>query len=119
MNFLIVGAGGFFGAVARYFVYTILSSSRFGTSAFATLSVNIAGCFALGVVNSVLKNETSSTHPLALLVSVGFIGAFTTFSAFTADAVFLANSGRANFAGLYVAASIGFGILAFYLGRAI
>ena len=93
MNILAVGIGGFFGAVSRYGVY--LLSSRFLPAGFpyATLIVNALGSFLLGI----LFAETvrgAMLERLLLLLSVGFMGAFTTFSTYSLDLIILYKSGH-------------------------
>ncbi|WP_435196774.1 fluoride efflux transporter FluC [Natronomonas sp. EA1] len=77
MSLWLVGLGGVAGAVAR-----VLVGERVERHARDTLLVNVAGSFLLGVVTTAPVPE-----PVALLVGVGFCGAFTTFSTFAVETV--------------------------------
>ena len=60
--------------------------------------------------------RSGGSEDLRLLLGVGLLGGFTTFSAFSLEIVQLAQRGEAGLAGLYVAASLGGGIIALLLG---
>jgi CrcB protein len=113
-EFLLVGVGGFVGAFARYGVS--LAMSRWsGTFPWATLSINVVGCFLIGFLMPVVEQR-----PLWLaLVVPGILGGFTTFSAFGHETWRLADGGRAALAAVYVAASLGLGLAAVWGGRAL
>lgn len=92
MEYLIVGLAGFFGAILRHAFY--VGERAFLGSHFpvATLIVNILGCLLSGaLIGLQSKISPSSTH-LLQLVSVGFVGSFTTFSAFSAETMKLFES---------------------------
>lgn len=111
-EFLLVGVGGFLGAAARYGVS--LAMLRWsGTFPWATLSINVAGCFLIGLLMPVVEQR-----PLwHALVVPGLLGGFTTFSAFGHETWRLAEGGRAVLAAVYVAASLGLGLAAVWGGR--
>jgi fluoride exporter len=113
-EFLLVGAGGFVGAAVRYGVG--LAMQRWtGTFPWATLSINVAGCFLIGLLMPVVEHR-----PLWLaLVVPGLLGGFTTFSAFGHETWRLADGGRGALAALYVAASVVGGLAAVWGGRGI
>lgn len=79
--YVLVGVGGFIGANARFVLARwigLLIDTRFPLGTFV---VNISGCFALGVVGTlVLQRLVPNSDELRLAVGVGFLGAFTTFS---------------------------------------
>lgn len=102
MNFVAVAAGGAAGALARYLCQLAMpaSASHWG----ATLAVNIAGSFVIGVMWALSR---SCITPLWwLLLVTGFLGGFTTFSSFSLDTVRLVEQGQALRALLYVAGSV-------------
>jgi CrcB protein len=110
---LLVAAGGAAGSVARHLV----GVAALGASAqfpWGTLAVNGVGSFVLGVVLGALPPGSESR----LLLGTGLCGGFTTFSAFSAEAVALAERGLVARAGAYAAASVGLGVLAAALGLA-
>ena len=113
MTVALVAAGGLAGVLARYGVGLI------SPSMWATLGVNLAGSFALGV----LVHAAADWSPaLRDGVGVGFLGGFTTFSTFSVQAVLEADGGRPGLAAAYVAASVvgglAFAALGYLVGRA-
>ena len=79
---LIVGAGGFFGAVARFLISTAVSSRYAPHFPWATFLINITGSFVLGLLATLIANQVLTNPLWRLGVTVGFIGAYTTFSTF-------------------------------------
>jgi fluoride exporter len=115
MGFLIVGFGGFFGALARYVVYLgerSLSSSRFP---FGTLL--ILGCFLAGVLLAVVEKALPVHRHLILLGTMGFVGSFTTFSTFGVETLHLIRSDQIGWALFNVVANVVLGVFAIWLGR--
>lgn len=106
---LLVALGGAGGALARYLTHCSLGAGGGWDGAWSTAIVNVAGAFALGVAAQLLADRPG----FALLVMTGFLGAFTTFSTFAMDAVWLLRERGAVLAALYVGASVGLAILAF------
>jgi len=79
---LIVGAGGFLGAIARFLVGTWVVN-RYGSSfPWATFVINVSGSFLLGLIGTLLLNRVLVSPSWRLGVTIGFIGAYTTFSTF-------------------------------------
>jgi fluoride exporter len=112
---LMIGLGGVVGTYARYqlagWVY-----ARTGTAfPWGTLAVNMAGSFALGLVLPLLEAPDASLA-LRSLVTVGFLGAFTTFSSFAYEAVMLMQEGRRSRTVAYVASSLVLGLLCIAVG---
>jgi CrcB protein len=102
---LLVAVGGALGALSRYGVGALLGGRAFP---WATLTVNVIGSLALGYV---LGGPATRWDPaVATTVTVGFLGAFTTFSTFSGETTALLRDGRAATALLYVAASVGLGL---------
>lgn len=99
MAWIYVALGGAIGACLRFAVGQVV------TFPFGTLAVNVIGSFVMGVAFVVLL-----AHPRAAihgpLVMTGALGAFTTFSAFSLDALKLYESGRALAAGGYVLGTV-------------
>ena len=87
-GFLLVAAGGAVGASARY-AATLLMRPGSGTFPWYTLGVNVVGSFLLGLLMALLP-EGDAGERLRLLLGVGVLGGFTTFSAFSVDALTLA-----------------------------
>lgn len=109
---LFVALGGALGAWMRFAAGRLVSSAAFP---WATLAVNIAGSFAMGLLAAWLARGGGS-ESARLLLGVGVLGGFTTFSAFSLEVVSLAQRGSAGLAAVYVAASLAGGIAALLLG---
>ena len=86
-----------------------------------TLTVNILGSFLMGALAGWLafKAEHGWSQPLRLFLTTGVLGGFTTFSAFSLDAVLLWERGQAGHAAAYVAASVALSITGLLAGLAL
>ena len=86
MTFLCVAAGGALGALSRYGVGLALAASGH-SPLWATLAVNVAGSGAAGwLMTGMVRLQLPSGSPPRLFLIMGFLGAFTTFSAFAGEA---------------------------------
>ena len=119
LNLLIVAIGGAFGSVARYSVTTISKGSFGGSFPWGTFIVNLTGSFAIGLLAASLLSKLGNNETLKLLLITGFLGGFTTFSAFSLDTVDLFSRGATILAAAYVLLSVGVAIAATFLGLAI
>ena len=81
---MLVAAGGALGALLRYFL-TNLSKLLFETSIFGTLSVNILGSFLIGYFVTSKIGSNLSPNFIKFFLTIGLLGSFTTFSAFTKE----------------------------------
>ena len=119
-TFLQVALGGAIGASARYL--TSVATMRFIGPGFpwGTLAVNVIGSFLMGVLVVALAHKDGGTR-FAPFLMTGLLGGFTTFSAFSLDALVIYERGEFALAAFYVAASvllsIGAIVLAMYLTR--
>jgi CrcB protein len=104
-----VALGGAIGSVLRYLTVAALGAP------WAVAAVNVVGSFAMGVMFVALSTRTH----LSPLLMAGVLGGFTTFSAFSLDAMKLWQSGQALQAVLYVSGSVFFSLLAVALGAAL
>jgi len=113
MNFLLVGLGGAIGSMMRYGVGLAFAGASFP---FATLIVNIIGCFGVGLALPALDRAPMLSPEVRLLVVVGFLGGFTTFSAFGYEsAALLRTSG--TLAAFNIGANVLLGLAAVFIGR--
>ena len=111
-----VGVAGFFGAVARYWLDGWVSRLSGGGFPWGTLAVNISGCFLIGLLATVFT-ERLLPHPTArIAVTVGFIGAYTTFSTFAYESLRQLQDGSFGFLAANVLGSVVVGIAAAWLG---
>ena len=116
MTVLHVALGGAFGAVCRYLTGLAMRALLGGGFPWGTLTVNVVGSFLMGALVIVLERRGAS-H-LMPLITTGFLGGFTTFSAFSLDAVGLIEGGRTGAALLYIAASVLISLAALAAGLA-
>ncbi|WP_134680231.1 fluoride efflux transporter CrcB [Paracoccus ravus] len=114
--FLQVALGGALGSMARYGV-TILAGRISPAFPLGTLTVNIVGCFVMGLLAAIIAHR-GGQH-LAPLALTGMLGGFTTFSAFALDTMVLWERGAALTAAGYVLASVVISLLAVLAGLAI
>ena len=112
---LLVALGGALGSVARYGV-TLLTLRAFGPAfPWGTLAVNVVGGLVMGLIAALITTRGGS-NDLRLFLMTGVLGGFTTFSAFSLDAVALWERGEVGLAGGYVVASVLLSIAALGLG---
>ena len=115
---LLVGAGGAIGAMGRY-GFSILVGRAWGTVGFplATLVINVIGSLAMGLLVGWLARALPSWAVEGrLFLAVGVLGGFTTFSAFSLDAITLIERGQLGQAGLYAVLSVVVSVAGLYLG---
>ena len=118
MGFVLVFIGSGLGGAARHGV-NVACLRAFGPGfPVATLVVNVAGSFAMGLVAALFALKAGASAEMRLLLATGILGGFTTFSAFSLDAVSLWQRGEALAAGAYVAGSVAFSIAGLLAGLA-
>lgn len=118
---VVVFVGGGIGAVCRHGV-NIAAARVLGIGfPWGTLVVNVVGSFVMGVLAGwfALKAGAGWPQHLRLFLTTGFLGGFTTFSAFSLDAAVLWERGAQAAAAGYVAASVGLAILGLFGGLAL
>ena len=119
LPYLLVGAGGFLGANARFLLARSIGAAIDTRFPVGTFVVNVSGSFLLGVLGAVLADKlTPESDALRLALGVGFLGAFTTFSTFEAETDALLQGGLGWVATLNVAASVLVGLVALRAGLA-
>jgi CrcB protein len=118
-HILLVAAGGAVGSVLRYLVglWTLRS---FGPSfPWGTLTVNITGSFLIGVFAEVIARKFGASAEMRVFLITGILGGYTTFSAFSLDAITLLERGELVTALIYVASSVLLSALAVFAGLAL
>ena len=113
---LLVGFGGFFGSIARYWMSKLNLTWDFHSIPMGTLAVNIIGSFLIGFILGIFMNSNLLHTNLKLFLVVGFCGGFTTFSSFTNENFLLLQNGQYLTALIYIGGSIIIGILAVFAG---
>ncbi len=120
---LYVAGGGALGAWLRYVAGLSLSTSTASAAASpfprATLSVNVLGSLAMGLLAGWLARHGSAAEAWRLLLGVGLLGGFTTFSAFSLDLALMIERGALLGAFAYAALSVLAGVAALFLGLAL
>lgn len=114
-SILLVGVGGFFGSIARYGVKLLTERYLPAGFPYATLIVNLLGCFIIGLLFGFISKE-HGTSSLWLTIGIGFCGAFTTFSTFAMENNFLVADKQSTTAIIYTMVSLIAGILLCKLG---
>ncbi|HKR93414.1 fluoride efflux transporter CrcB [Novosphingobium sp.] len=120
---LYVTLGGGFGAWLRFLVgrawTAALGPIRATAFPYSTLTVNIVGSLLMGVLIGWLARFGSHGEGTRLLLAVGVLGGFTTFSSFALDVATLAGRGELGIAAFYTGISMIAGVASLYLGLAI
>ena len=114
-----IAIGGALGAVGRFLVMSGAGYWLGHGFPAGTLIVNIAGSFILGSLLEIMALVWSPGEEIRAFLVVGFLGSFTTFSAFSMDTIHLIDRGNYLAAGGYIAGSVIVSIFAFMAGMAV
>lgn len=117
MRILLIAFAGGLGSVARYLLGGWVQ--RVSVSAFpiGTIIVNVIGCLLIGFLVTAFSSKVLELREeVRVALTVGFLGGFTTFSAFTMETAALLSEGQTLRAGWNVLLSVGLGLLAVWLG---
>jgi CrcB protein len=118
-RYFLIGTGGFLGAIARYWLGG-WTGNRTGTLfPYGTFVINISGSFFIGLVVTMLAENAHWNPAWRLLIPIGFIGAYTTFSAFEFEILQSVRDGQFLMAGLNIGLSVVLGFVAVWLGSAL
>lgn len=119
INYFIIGIGGFIGAITRYALAAWIGQ-RWGRSfPMGTFIINVSGSFLIGLIMSLLTDRFVTNPYWRLLLVVGFLGAYTTFSTFEFETSNLLKDGEILYAALNVFLSVFAGFAALRLGEII
>ncbi len=119
LNILFVGTGGFLGAVLRFIISSWIGRTWGRSFPLGTLVVNVSGCFLIGLAMTLLSERMMIPPQWKLLLTVGFLGAFTTFSTFEFETGTLVYDGEWLLAGANIVLSLFFGFAALKIGELI
>jgi fluoride exporter len=115
---VLVGVGGFIGAVLRYLMSGLVQNlTRSVAFPHGTLAVNITGCFLMGVFSHLLESQAGLTAEMRLFLMVGLLGSFTTYSTFSHETLNLLQNHGLSLALINIGTHIILGLSAVLLGR--
>ncbi len=112
-----VALGGALGASARYLLDRAIEARSFAVFPWATFTINVSGCFLIGVISASLIDRHHLPAWLRVGLVVGVIGGYTTFSTFAQEALDLVDARDVVEAIAYIGGSVVLGIIAVYLGQ--
>ncbi len=118
-NILLVVIGSATGGVLRYLLTLFFLAKEWNKFPWATFSANVLGCFLIGIVYAITEKSSTQNHQFRLLLTTGFCGGFTTFSAFAYENLQLLKLQTSGIAILYIGLSVILGITATFLGIAL
>jgi CrcB protein len=119
VDLVLVGVGGFFGAIARRVVDLWVSGRADSAFPFGTLVVNLTGAFVLGLLFAWATERDVLPAEIRAPVMIGFIGAYTTFSTWMLESWRLVEDGAWQLAALNIAGSVALGLVAVVAGLAV
>lgn len=121
MKIIIVGLGGFIGAILRFLVSKFINTVLPSNIPLGTLCVNVAGSLVLGYIYTLAVERLAVTENFRIFIGIGLLGAFTTFSTFSLESVNLLEDGMYGmfFLNIFsnVFLSILFALLGIYIAR--
>ena len=115
-TYIAIAIGGALGAVTRYWLSTSLEHLNSSDFPLGTFGVNVLGSFLMGALFIVFMDRADLLAAYRPLLAIGFLGAMTTFSTFSLDALLLFQQGHYNTALFYVLSSVIVCIFAAWLG---
>lgn len=119
MTYLWVALGGGLGAAARYAIGAWLIPRSVSAFPLHTLLINVTGSLAIGVLLAFLSDRPQLDPAWRLLLVVGFLGGYTTFSSYSYELISLARAGNWTAAAWYLVASNALSLVACALGIAV
>lgn len=117
MNMILaIALGGGAGALSRH--YAVLAAAKWAGDAFpyGTLAVNVLGSFIIGLLMETMALKWQVSLEMRAFLVTGFLGGFTTFSAFSLDFFKLVETGNTLSAGVYAVSSVALSLLAVFAG---
>jgi len=115
-SLILIGIGSCIGGISRYLTQQFVQKYYPYSIPLGTLSVNIIGCFLIGIIYALADRGTILSPAIRLFLATGFCGGYTTFSSFAFENVSLMREGDFFYTGLYIMLSIVIGFAAVYLG---
>ena len=116
MKYAMVGLGGAIGSMLRFWVSSFLGERIGGRFPYGTFAVNITGSFLIGFIVTLLASRADWDPHWRYLIPIGFIGGYTTFSAFEYETLRSMQDGSMLVASMNVVLSVTLGFVAVWLG---
>lgn len=116
ISVLLVGIGGFAGAIARYVVDARISAWSGGSLPWGTFAVNISGSLGIGILFALVIERAALPPELRTALMIGFIGSYTTFSTLALESWRMIEDGAWAYAGLNLVGSMIVGVVAVVAG---
>jgi CrcB protein len=119
MRILYIGLAGMLGTLGRYWLSSLIARRYGETFPLGTLVVNVIGCFLAGLLFYLMQERFLVNQTLRTIIMIGFLGGFTTFSAYGLQTFTLLRDGRFAFAALNLIVSNVVGLLMVWAGYAV
>ncbi|MGA7217052.1 MAG: fluoride efflux transporter CrcB [Candidatus Sulfotelmatobacter sp.] len=118
VKYLMIGIGGFAGAIARFWLGSLIGGKMGTRFPFGTFVINISGSFLIGLILTFLASRAYWNPNWRYLIPIGFLGAYTTFSAFEYETLRTVQNGQYLTSFLNVTLSVVVGFAAVWAGVA-
>lgn len=115
-KYLLIAAGGALGSMARYLVGSTVSDRVEGRLPYGTLIVNLTACLIIGFTSTYLGRRVDLNPAWRYFIPVGFIGAYSTFSAYEWETFASLRTGAFLLAAVYAVGSLLLGLIAVWFG---
>ena len=119
LQLLVIGCGGAVGALMRYVLGSRIALVAGNAFPWGTLIINVVGCFLAGLLLTLFVTRIPVSDLLRNGIQIGLLGGFTTFSAFSIDAIALFDQGLWLRGFLYIITSVIVSLLGAYLGMSV
>tara|TARA_Y100000590_G_scaffold342688_1_gene391365 strand:- start:698 stop:1069 length:372 start_codon:yes stop_codon:yes gene_type:complete len=116
---ILIGLGGFLGTVIRYLLQSLTSYLYPFQFPLGTILINVLGSFVIGLIYQFTNQNTILSDDIRLFLTVGILGGFTTFSAFSIDVMLLYQNNGKVIAFIYLLLSVMLSIIAVFAGMTI
>lgn len=116
ISYLAIAGGGAAGALLRHGVNQVVTSSLGTSFPWGIFICNIAGSFLMGVLIALFAHMWDAPPAIKLFLTTGCLGAFTTFSTFSLDAITLIERGNFGAAGFYITGSVVLALISLFAG---